>query len=219
MSNKNWQNYFDKKAEVHGESVKSSDYFDDESFFTQRANILNWLGKLQGQTIMDAGCGVGAFSEPLTADNTVYGVDFSAKSLEFAAKRGLVTQVGDLGNLQFESGKFDLVLCIGVIQLIDDYRPILKELARVVKPGGTLLIQTLHKQSVQRKIVMMFEQNKKFDRMYGMDELSEVYKEMGFADIEFLKQYHPLKKVCADNSHTWSDVFCTSFAIKARKQG
>lgn len=219
MSNKSWQNYFDQKAEVHGESVKSSDYFDDESFFTQRTNILNWLGNLQGLTILDAGCGVGAFSEPLTKSNTVYGVDFSAKSLEFAAKRGLVTQVGDLGNLEFESGKFDLVLCIGVIQLIDDYKPILKELARVVKPGGTLLIQTLHKQSLQRKIVMMFEQNKKFDRMYGMDELSSVYKEMGFDNIEFLKQYHPLKTVCADNAHSFTDIFCTSFAIKARKQG
>lgn len=219
LSNKSWQNYFDEKAEVHGESVKSSDYFDDESFFTQRTNILNWLGDLQGLNILDAGCGVGAFSQPLTAGNIVYGVDFSAKSLEFAEKRGLVTQVGDLGNLEFESNKFDLVLCIGVIQLIDDCKPILKELARVVKPDGTLLIQTLHKQSLQRKIIMLFEQNKKFDRMYGLDELSEIYTQIGFKDIEFLKQYHPLKKVCAANANSWSDLFCTSFAIKARKQG
>lgn len=219
MSNKSWQNYFDQKAEVHGESVKSSDYFDDESFFTQRTNILNWLGQLQNLSILDAGCGVGAFSQPLVEKNTVYGVDFSAKSLEFAAKRGLVTQVGDLGNLEFESGKFDLVVCIGVIQLIDDYRPILNELARVVKPGGTMLIQTLHKQSLQRKLVMLFEQNKKFDRMYGLDELSQVYTELGFEDIEFLKQYHPFKIVRSENAKTCTDMFCTSFAIKARKQG
>lgn len=219
MSDKSWQNYFDKKAEVHGDSVKSSDYFDDESFFTQRNNILNWLGNLQNMKILDAGCGVGAFSQPLVERNTVYGVDFSAKSLEYAAQRGLVTQVGDLGNLEFETGKFDLVLCIGVIQLIDDYQPILKELARTVKPGGTLLIQTLHKQSLQRKVVMMFEQNKKFDRMYGMDELSSVYRELGFENIEFLKQYHPLKLVRAENTGSISDIFCTSFAIKATKQG
>ena len=43
------QNYFDKKAEVHGDSVKSSDYFDDESFFTQRSNIINWWISLLGQ--------------------------------------------------------------------------------------------------------------------------------------------------------------------------
>src|SRR5690606_17593964 len=106
---------------------------------------------------------------------TVYGVDFSEKSLEFAAARGLKTVVDDLTALKFEDGKFDVVVCIGVIQLIEQYEAVIKELARVTKPGGTLLIETLHRGSIQRKLLKLFEQSKKFDRMYAMDELKNVF--------------------------------------------
>lgn len=218
MSNTNWKQYFDQKAERHGSSVKSSDYFDDASFFMQRDNTLRWLGAMQGKVILDAGCGVGAFSEPLTRENTVYGVDFSEKSLEFAAARGLRTMTGDLTALQFDTGMFDVVMCIGVIQLIENYMPVLKELSRVTKPGGTLLVQTLHKNSVQRKLLRLFEQSKKFDKMYGMDELKQAFSQYGFEQIEFLKLYHPFQFVSRSQGEGMlTDLFCTSFAIKGRK--
>ena len=130
MGHSQWQQYFDQKAATHGASVKSSDYFDDDSFFVQRDHILQWIGPLAGKRILDAGCGVGAFSEPWTPANAVVGVDFSEKSLEFAAARGLQTLSADLTALPFESGSFDLVVCIGVIQLIENYQPVLAELAR-----------------------------------------------------------------------------------------
>lgn len=218
MSNENWKQYFDQKAEKHGASVKSSDYFDDDSFFMQRNNTLRWLGDLAGKKILDAGCGVGAFSEPLTKQNEVYGIDFSEKSLQFAAARGLKTTPGDLTALAFPSNTFDVVLCIGVIQLIAAYQPVLRELARVTKPGGTLLIQTLHKGSLQRKLLRLFEHGKKFDTMYGMDEMKAVFSAYGLEQIEFLKMYHPFTFVSAGSQTGMLDVFCTSFAIKGRKK-
>ena len=219
MENSNWKQYFDQKAATHGASVKSSDYFDDDSFFVQRNHILNWVGEMTGREILDAGCGVGAFSEPWAQTNTVYGVDFSEKSLEFAAGRGLKTLTGDLKALPFESGKFDLSVCIGVIQLIEDYEPVVAELARVTKPGGTLLVQTLHKGSIQRKLLRLFEHSKKFDRMYAMDELAQVFSRLSFGSITFLKQYHPF--ACVTDGATMgglTDLFCTSFAIKGQKK-
>lgn len=219
MGDSNWKQYFDKRAEIHGASVKSSDYFNEVSFFTQRDNTLRWLGELKGKEILDAGCGVGAFSEPLVANNTVYGVDFSEKSLQFAASRGLKAMNEDLTALPFEVGKFDLVLCIGVIQLIEQYLSVIKELARVTKPGGTLLIETLNKGSIQRKIYSLFEQSKKFDKMYAMNELKKVFTEHGFEHIEFLKIYHPFKFVTKSSKQgKLSSTFCTSFAIKGRKK-
>lgn len=219
MSDSNWKQYFDQKAATHGASVKSSDYFDDASFFVQRDHILQWLGELNGKEILDAGCGVGAFSEPWAKNNNVYGVDFSEKSLEFAAARGLKTSTGDLRGLPFASGTFDVVVCIGVIQLIEDYEPIIAELARVTKPGGVLLVQTLHKDSLQRKLLGLFERSKKFDKMYAMDELEQVYARLGFESTSFLKQYHPFKTVTrSSESGSLSDLFCTSFAIKGRKK-
>ncbi|HWR38329.1 MAG TPA: class I SAM-dependent methyltransferase [Patescibacteria group bacterium] len=218
MSNSEWKQYFDRKAETHGASVKSSDYFDDASFFMQRNHLLRWLGGLRDCEILDAGCGVGAFSEPLTSSNTVYGVDFSEKSLEFAAKRGLKTMAGDLTALEFVDGRFDVVVCIGVIQLIEQYQAVIAELARVTKPGGTLLVQTLHKHSLQRKILGLFEQSHKFDRMYGMDELAAVFAHHGIGQVSFQKMYHPFRFVNESSAPQWSDLFCTSFAIKGRKK-
>lgn len=219
MGNSNWKDYFDQKAEKHGASVKSSDYFDDASFFMQRDNTLRWLGEIEEKTILDAGCGVGAFSEPLTKHNTVHGVDFSAKSLEFAAARGLRTKMDDLTALSFAAATFDVVLCIGVIQLIEKHMPVIKELGRVTKPGGTLLIQTLHKGSVQRKLLGLFERSKKFDKMYGMGELQTAFCQCGFEKIEFLKMYHPFKFVTAGSREKGiGNLFCTSFAIKGRKK-
>ncbi|WP_165972124.1 class I SAM-dependent methyltransferase [Paenibacillus piri] len=218
MSHANWKQYFDHKAETHGASVQSSDYFNEDSFFMQRDNTLRWLGPCSGLEILDAGCGVGAFSEPLVPHNHVYGVDFSEKSLEYAAGRGLHTSADDLTALSFGDGKFDVVVCIGVIQLIEQYRPVLKELARVTKPGGTLLIETLHSGSIQRKILRLFEQSKKFDRMYAMDELKQVFSQHGFERIEFLKMYHPFKFVSKGSEQGIGDPFCTSFAIKGVKK-
>lgn len=218
MSGSAWKVYFDQKAATHGASVKSSDYFDDASFFMQRQHVLNWLGEMNGKTILDAGCGVGAFSEPLVEKNSVYGVDFSEKSLEFAAERGLQTRVDDLTALSFPDNTFDVVLCIGVIQLIDEHMAVLRELTRVTKPGGILLVQTLHKGSMQRKLLKFFETAKKFDKMYAMDELQDAYGQGGFGEIEFLKMYHPFKFVTTGScGGGLLDSFCTSFAIKGRK--
>ena len=218
MSDSQWKQYFDQKAATHGASVKSSDYFDDTSFFVQRDHILQWIGPLVGKQILDAGCGVGAFSEPWTQDNSVVGVDFSEKSLEFAAGRGLKTLPADLTALPFAAGSFDLVVCIGVIQLIEKYQPVLVELARVTKPGGMLLVQTLHQGSLQRKLLGMVERSKKFDRMYEMAELRDEFVRLRFASISFLKQYHPLKTVASSESFGGlTDHFCTSFAIRGIK--
>ena len=219
MNQSNWKQYFDQKAETHGSSVKSSDYYDDASFFMQRDNTLHWLGVIDGREVLDAGCGVGAFSEPLTRNNKVYGVDFSEKSLEFAAARGLCTSTGDLTALDFPDGKFDVVICIGVIQLIEQYLPVIRELARVTKPGGTLLIQTLHQGSIQRKLLRLFERAKKFDKMYTLIELKQAFEAEGYAQIEYLKMYHPFSFVTMGSDEAgMTDVFCTSFAIKGIKK-
>lgn len=218
MSQSNWKEYFNDKAKTHGGSVMTSDYFNEKSFYIQRENTLRWLGALKGKEILDAGCGVGAFSETLVKENTVHGVDFSEKSLEFAKKRGLTTHCGDLGALPYENGKFDLVLCIGVIQLITDYRRIINELARVTKPGGTLLIETLNRNSLQRKMYSVINKDKKFDLMYTREELEGVFKQLGFGSIEFMNIHHPLSYVTYKKDEGFIDkCFSTSFAIKGVK--
>lgn len=218
MKDTNWKEYFNGKADTYKGSVKTSDYFNEKSFYIQRENTLKWLGELKGLTVLDAGCGVGAFSETLVKDNKVYGVDFSEKSLEFAKQRGLEGYCADLMNLPFEDGKFDLVLCIGVIQLIKEYAKVLKELSRVVKPGGTMLIETLNKHSLQRKALSLVDKTKKFDMMFDSGEIKGIYSELGFRDIEFMNIYHPFEFVkYSSGQGVFNKCMSTSFAVKGIK--
>jgi hypothetical protein len=65
----------------------------------------------------------------------------------------------------------------------------------------------------------MLEKNKKFDRMYAMDELKKVFAKYGFEQIEFLQLYHPFRFVTKGSAAgVLANSFCTSFAIKGRKQ-
>lgn len=220
MSNIDWKQYFNEKAAAFGGSVKTSDYFNEQSFFIRRDNTLKWLGEMKGKEILDAGCGVGAFSEPLVSNNTVFGIDFSEKSLEYAKQRGLKVYCSDLGKLPFEDAKFDLVLCIGVIQHIKDYDKIIKELGRVVKPSGILLIETLNKFSAQRKLLdLIGKSNKNFDLMFGKKELGQLLTTLGFEEIEFMSLYHPMNFVTySEDEGVFNKYFSTSFAVKGRKK-
>lgn len=219
MSQSSWKEYFDAKANTHGGSVMTSDYFNEKSFYIQRENTLKWLGNLEGKKILDAGCGVGAFCENLVGKNEVHGADFSEKSLEYASKRGLIPYCGDLCKLPYEKNTFDLSICIGVIQLIPEYKKVLKELTRVVKPGGTLLIETLNGDSLIRKLYGMVNKKKSFDLMFSKQDLIKVFEELGYKDIEFLTLYQPLSCVTKEKKPSLFDSsFGTSFAIKGVKK-
>jgi hypothetical protein len=81
------------------------------------------------------------------------------------------------------------------------------------------LVQTLHKGSLQRKLLGLFERSKKFDQMYAMNDLARVFSRVGFDSVEFLKQYHPLKVVARNStSGKLTDLLCTSFAIRGSKK-
>ena len=220
MSDINWKQYFNNKADKFGASVMTSGYFSEKSFYMQRQNTLKWLGDIKKYNVLDAGCGVGAFSETLVKENMVYGADFSEKSLEFAKKRGLNTYCGDIGNLPYEDGKFDLVMCIGVIQHIKEYERIIKELCRVTKSGGTVLVETLNANSLQRKILSIIDKTKRFDFMYDATHLEVVFKKYGLDNIEFMNIYYPLNHASYKKSYgMMAKYFSTSFAIKGTKRG
>jgi len=218
MAELNWKEYFNNKAKTHKGSVMTSDYYNEKSFYIQRENILGWLGVQKGKVILDGGCGVGAFSENLAKENEVHGIDFSEESLEYASKRGINTHFGNLTSVPFEDGKFDVCYSIGVIQYIHDYKNALKELARVVKPGGTLLIETLNEESLQRKAYCLFNKGKDFDLMFSKKQLSDVFVELGFKDIEFLTLYQPFYFKTTEKAPGFFDRrFGITFAIKGIK--
>jgi ubiquinone/menaquinone biosynthesis C-methylase UbiE len=98
--------------------------------------------------ILDAGCGNGRYSKFLLseadADASITGFDYSRQMLHRARKRlhsDRVTHVAaDLTRLPYADGCFDAVVCGWVLEHLPDPRPGLQELARVLRPGGRLLL-------------------------------------------------------------------------------
>jgi len=107
--------------------------------------ICRFLKGRSGLKVLDAGCGEGHLIERLHAlspDNVYTGVDITEVALERARRRCGFAEFHsmNLESLQFADESFDAVTNTEVIEHIHEYHAVLAEFARVLRPGGRLLI-------------------------------------------------------------------------------
>jgi SAM-dependent methyltransferase len=93
-------------------------------------------------TVLDAGCGPGGNGAWLAAHGTVVGVDRTPDALRFVRERRpqLAPVLGDLTALPLASGSVDVAVAITVLYAVDDDAGAVRELARVLAPGGVLVV-------------------------------------------------------------------------------
>ncbi|ARP74526.1 SAM-dependent methyltransferase [Streptomyces pluripotens] len=106
------------------------------------------LGLQAGDRVLDAGCGTGRALPPLRAavgpSGVVLGADLTPAMLEAAVRAGRDRDgwllLADVGALPLRSGSLDAVFAAGLISHLP--RPVdnLREVARVVRPGGRLAL-------------------------------------------------------------------------------
>jgi SAM-dependent methyltransferase len=109
------------------------------------------LDALPAGTVLDAACGTGRYAEHAAArGHTVIGVDSSAEMLDRAATRvpGAEFRLGDLHRLPLPGDSVDTVLCGLALVHVPDLDPVMAEFARVLRPGGQLVIADVHQQLV-----------------------------------------------------------------------
>jgi SAM-dependent methyltransferase len=108
-----------------------------------RRDLADILGRGEG-LCLDLGCGTGLYGEVLEGTGrTVVGVDISQDQLRFAKTREAVA-AADASQLPFHDASFDDVACIWVHGDLDDLPEVLAEVARVLRPGGRLLLFGVH---------------------------------------------------------------------------
>jgi SAM-dependent methyltransferase len=99
------------------------------------------LGLPPRARILDAGCGSGRNMVELARHGEVTGVELSRTSAEIARGRHLGEVVeGSVLEMPFAPDSFDLAVCLDVIEHLEDDRAALRELRRVLRPGGALLV-------------------------------------------------------------------------------
>ena len=96
-----------------------------------------------GARILDGGCGTGENLVHLGKMGEAIGIDLSEEALSLCATRGVRLVRGSVLGLPFGEGTFDLVTSFDVLYhlWVTDDRAAALELARVLKPGGVLLVR------------------------------------------------------------------------------
>lgn len=111
----------------------------------------DWAGK----EILDLGCAGGFMAEAIAkAGGIVTGIDPAEQAIE--AARGRARQTGqtiryDVGvgeSLPYARASFDLVVCVDVLEHVSDLNRVLVEVARVLRPGGLFLFDTINRNPV-----------------------------------------------------------------------
>jgi len=96
--------------------------------------------RFKNKTVLDHGCGTGVFGALLKKRGAqVTGLDISKRLLKVAATRIKVVQ-GSAYRLPFKDAKFDFVLSLMVLHVLTRPEQATKEIRRVLKPKGTLLL-------------------------------------------------------------------------------
>jgi len=91
--------------------------------------------------ILDVGCGTGANLLMLSQYGDAEGVDISEDALSFCRERGLdKVRLAAGEQLPYEDGTFDLVTAFDVVEHMDDDLAGLREMRRVLRPGGRALL-------------------------------------------------------------------------------
>jgi ubiquinone/menaquinone biosynthesis C-methylase UbiE len=153
------------------------------------------INPLAGQRLLDVGCGTGRWMDIARERGArVAGVDRTRQILEVAGgKPRLSGQValGDVLGLPFAASTFDVVVCSFVLGYLDDRDLSIREMARVVKPGGRFIISDLHPEALRRGWTSSFRDAKTIyeieRRQYELGDIQGAARTSGLQERKLIE--------------------------------
>lgn len=137
---------YEQLADRYAEAILTKPH----NAYYDRPAVLSLLPDLAGLYVLDAGCGPGVYAEQFVERGaSVVGVDVTPRMIELAAQRlgdRADFRIADLSRpLDFAGdGEFDVVVSPLVLDYLYDWRPVFREFARVLKPGGVFVASFGH---------------------------------------------------------------------------
>jgi 2-polyprenyl-6-hydroxyphenyl methylase/3-demethylubiquinone-9 3-methyltransferase len=126
--------------------------------------------------VLDVGCGGGLLSEEFAALGCVVtGVDRSTPTLAAARahadKSGLAIRYLEASaeSLPFTDQTFDVVCCCDVLEHVDDLERVVREISRVLKPGGIFFFDTINRTLRSKLVAIKLAQDWRITRLIPQD--------------------------------------------------
>jgi ubiquinone/menaquinone biosynthesis C-methylase UbiE len=155
------------------------------------------------QMVLEVGCGNGNGSRLIQkyfSPKNIIGIDLDERMIKIASKRNpdpsISYRVMDASKLDFPDGYFDAVFDFGIIHHIPNWKDALREIKRVLKPNGELIIEDLSIASFTKGIGELWRilSDHPYPSMYTPEQFTGFLAEIGFT-IENYKESNPLTLV------------------------
>jgi 2-polyprenyl-6-hydroxyphenyl methylase/3-demethylubiquinone-9 3-methyltransferase len=124
------------------------------------------ISSWDGLNVLDLGCGGGFMSDALAQRGArVIGVDPSAEAIKAARHHPKVRdfnidyRIGVGERLDLESNSVDVVVCVDVLEHVTSVPNTLDEIARVLRPGGKFVFDTINRNVLSRFLVITMAEN------------------------------------------------------------
>ena len=153
-------------------------------------DLLASLGRRAGGTarILDVGAGTGATTAALSVLGSVDALENAPVALEFLRRRpGVNVVVGELPNAELPSATYKIVTALDVLEHIEDDRAALGDMARVLVPGGHLLLTV----PAHPWLWTNFDEACHHFRRYRPSELEALVRDVGL-EIRFSSPFQTL---------------------------
>jgi ubiquinone/menaquinone biosynthesis C-methylase UbiE len=161
-----------------------------------KSNHIDLINKV----ILDVGCGSG-YSSQLIMDEfkpkELFAFDFLPEEIELARQRGLPANlfVGDVTHILLPSDKFDAVFAFDVLHHVGEWHTALKEINRVLKCGGVLLVHEPRKKALDN-LERFLKIRHPVESRFEWPELFKGLVESGFHVVERRNMYLGLFQSC-----------------------
>ncbi|HEY9737829.1 MAG TPA: bifunctional 2-polyprenyl-6-hydroxyphenol methylase/3-demethylubiquinol 3-O-methyltransferase UbiG [Trichocoleus sp.] len=159
------------------------------------------LPEWTGLRILDVGCGGGFTAECLARRGAVVsGIDQSAACIAAAQDHAAACQLtidyryGYAESLPYTDAEFDAVICVDVLEHVDDVQQTVAEIHRVLKPGGWFCFDTINRTFKSKLIMIWLLENwlrqiprgiHDWQKFIQPTELEHLLINAGFNDVEF----------------------------------
>lgn len=148
----------------------------------------------QNDIVLECACGTGAISRYIAPKcKQLIATDFSEGMLKQAAKKcwkynNIKIRRADMTHLKCRDNRFDKVVAGNVIHLLEEPHAAVKELERVCKSGGKIIIPTYINASagVNKKAVRLLElAGANFKRQFDIDSYKKFFDDAGYKNVDY----------------------------------